>query len=70
MSKTWWQRRLEAHEYIKYFFLKNKIKHKKNLDYYFTKLANLFLQKKKLIIIGKNSFIGTNLFKFLKKNLI
>jgi len=43
MSRTWWQRRLEAHNYIKYFFLKNKIKHKKNLDYYFTKFINLFL---------------------------
>ena len=43
MSKTWWKRRLEAHDYIKYFFLKHKIKHKKNLDYYFTKLINHFL---------------------------
>ena len=43
MSRTWWKRRLEAHNYIKYFFLKHKIKHKKNLDYYFTKLINLFL---------------------------
>ena len=43
MSKTWWKRRLEAHDYIKYFLLKHKIKHKKNLDYYFTKLINHFL---------------------------
>jgi len=43
MSRSWWKRRSEAHDYIKYFFLKYKIKYKKNLDYYFTKLINLVL---------------------------
>ena len=43
MSRSWWKRRSEAHDYIKYFFLKHKIKYKKNLDYYFTKLINLVL---------------------------
>ena len=43
MSRAWWKRRLEAHDYIKYFFLKHKIKHKKNFDYYLTKLINFFL---------------------------
>ena len=43
MSRSWWKRRSEAHDYIKYFFLKHKIKYKKNLDYYFTKVINLVL---------------------------
>ena len=43
MSRTWWKRRLEAHNYIKHFFSKHKIKYKKNLDYYVTKFINLFL---------------------------
>ena len=43
LSKPWWKRRSEAHDYINYFFLKHKISYKKNLDYYVTKFINLFL---------------------------
>jgi len=40
LSKNWWQRRLEAHEFVKIFFKKNKIKYKKNFDFYLTKFVN------------------------------
>ena len=40
LSKNWWTRRMEAHDFINYFFKKNKIKYKKNLDYNITKLIN------------------------------
>ena len=36
LSKNWWKRRLEAHQFVKFFFNKYKIKYKKNLDYYLT----------------------------------
>lgn len=36
LSKNWWNRRLEAHQFVKFFFEKNKINYKKNLDYYLT----------------------------------
>ena len=39
-SKKWWNRRNEAHEYYIDFMSKNKIKTKKNLDYYITKIIN------------------------------
>ena len=38
LSTNWWKRRLQAHQYIKFFFNKNKIKYKRNFDYYFTKI--------------------------------
>ncbi len=41
-SKTWWNRRMQAHEYMIYLFKKNKIKYQ-NLDYSMTKIINLFL---------------------------
>ena len=40
LSKNWWSRRMEAHNFIIYFFKKNNIKYKKNLDYSITKLIN------------------------------
>jgi len=40
LSKNWWIRRMEAHDFIIYFFKKNNIKYKKNLDYNITKLIN------------------------------
>ena len=40
LSKNWWQRRLEAHEFVKIFLKKNKIKYKKNFDFYLTKFVN------------------------------
>jgi len=40
LSISWWKRRKQAHEYIIYFFKKNKIKYEKNFDYYLTHLVN------------------------------
>lgn len=40
LSKNWWNRRMHAHAYIKYFFKKNKIVYKKNLDFYLTSFFN------------------------------
>jgi glycosyltransferase involved in cell wall biosynthesis len=40
LSKNWWSRRKEAHDFIKYFFVKNNIKYKKNIDYFLTHLIN------------------------------
>ncbi len=42
LSKNWWQRRLEAHEFVEDFFKRNKIIYKKNLDYFLTKFMNFF----------------------------
>lgn len=39
-SKSWWNRRNEAHDYFFYFLKKNKLKRKKNLDFFITKLVN------------------------------
>ena len=44
LSFNWWKRRSQAHAYIKYFFLKNKIKYKKNLDYLFSTFINFFIK--------------------------
>ena len=43
-SVNWWKRRLQAYEYIKYFFNINKISYKKNFDYYLTVVINSFLK--------------------------
>lgn len=40
LSNAWWKRRSQAHNYIKYFFVKNNIPYKKNLDFYITRLIN------------------------------
>lgn len=42
LSSNWWLRRNEAFNYIKFFFKKEKIIFKKNLDYLFTKIINKF----------------------------
>ena len=44
LSKNWWKRRMQAHSFVKYFFLRNKIIYKHNLDYYFTKTLNYFIK--------------------------
>ena len=44
LSMPWWKRRMQAHEYVKYFFSKNNIKHKKNLDYFLTYFINVFIK--------------------------
>ena len=38
LSINWWKRRLQAHQYVKFFFIKNKIVYKRNFDYYLTKI--------------------------------
>tara|TARA_B110000967_G_C18782078_1_gene508801 strand:+ start:382 stop:1179 length:798 start_codon:yes stop_codon:yes gene_type:complete len=43
LSSNWWKRRKEAHSYMKYFLLKNKIKYKKNYDYFITSIVNFFI---------------------------
>jgi len=43
LSLNWWQRRLQAHNFIKFFFKKNKIYYKKNFDYYLTNFINFFI---------------------------
>ena len=43
MSKNWWTRRMQAHHYIKYFFIKNNIPYKKNFDYFITQFINFFI---------------------------
>jgi len=42
-SKTWWQRRYEAHEYFLNFVKLNNLKINKNFDFFITKLINKFL---------------------------
>ncbi len=43
-SKNWWTRRSQAHAYVKYFFKKNKIKYKENIDYVLTTIINKILK--------------------------
>ncbi|WP_440932444.1 glycosyltransferase [Candidatus Pelagibacter sp.] len=38
LSKNWWLRRKQAHDYVKYFLHKNNLKYKKNFDFYLTKI--------------------------------
>ncbi len=42
-SLNWWRRRLQAHNYIKYFFNKYNIFYQKNFDYYLTKFVNFLI---------------------------
>ena len=44
LSTSWWKRRKQAHDYVKYFFARNKIKHSKNLDFIFTNFINYFIK--------------------------
>tara|TARA_B100001758_G_C18315858_1_gene560479 strand:+ start:265 stop:1047 length:783 start_codon:yes stop_codon:yes gene_type:complete len=43
LSNSWWERRKQAHNYVKYFFKKNKLDYRKNLDYFLTSIVNKFL---------------------------
>ena len=43
LSRNWWKRRKQAHNFIQYFFKNNKIKYKKNLDYFLTNFINYFI---------------------------
>jgi glycosyltransferase involved in cell wall biosynthesis len=44
LSNEWWKRRLQAHEYLKFFLNVYKIKYKNNLDFFVTKIYNLFIK--------------------------
>jgi glycosyltransferase involved in cell wall biosynthesis len=44
LSKRWWKRRLQAHQYLKLFLSKHNIKYKNNLDYLITKIYNLMIK--------------------------
>ncbi len=44
ISFNWWNRRMQAHNYIKFFFTKNNIFYRKNFDYYLTKFINFFIK--------------------------
>jgi len=44
LSFAWWRRRKQAHDYVQYFFDKNKINHAKNLDYVLTNFIYFFIK--------------------------
>ena len=44
LSFNWWKRRAQAHAYVRYFFSKNKIQYKKNLDYFLSSFVNFFIR--------------------------
>ena len=44
LSFEWWKRRKQAHDYVKYFFFKNNIRHLKNLDYLLTNCINFCMK--------------------------
>ena len=44
LSFSWWRRRKQAHDYVQYFFEKNRINHAKNLDYLLTNFIYFFIK--------------------------
>ena len=44
LSRNWWKRRLQAFDYLIFFFKRNKINFKKNLDFYITKIINFLIK--------------------------
>tara|TARA_B110000483_G_C18134695_1_gene519004 strand:+ start:48 stop:851 length:804 start_codon:yes stop_codon:yes gene_type:complete len=44
LSFAWWKRRKQAHDYVQYFFDKNRINHTKNIDYLLTNLIYFFIK--------------------------
>ena len=44
LSKNWWKRRMEAHNYLIFLVKKENINFKKNIDFYITKLINFFIK--------------------------
>ena len=44
LSASWWRRRIQAHNYVEYFFFKKKIKHTKNFDYFLTSFVNYLIK--------------------------
>lgn len=53
----WWLRRLEAHEYMKYFFVQNHLQYRYGFDFYITYIVCFLLNVKKTreIIHYKNT---------------
>ena len=43
-TKNWWRRRKQAHSYFFNFMENNNLKVKKNLDFYVTKIINIFIK--------------------------
>jgi glycosyltransferase involved in cell wall biosynthesis len=44
LSFAWWKRRKQAHDYVKYFLLKNNVRYVKNLDYLLTNFIYFFIK--------------------------
>ena len=44
LSNNWWKRRKQAHDYVKYFFSKNKMQYFKNLDCLITNFIYFFIK--------------------------
>jgi len=43
-SFAWWKRRKQAHNYVKYFFLRNNLRYVKNFDYFLTNFINILIK--------------------------
>ena len=43
LGKKWWNRRMQAHNYLEYLLNKKKISHIQGIDYYLTKIFNFFI---------------------------
>ena len=43
LSKNWWNRRFQAHKYVKYFFKINNVNYQTNFDFYVTKIINYLI---------------------------
>ena len=44
LGKKWWNRRMQAHNYLEYLLNKKKISHIQGIDYYLTKIFNFFIK--------------------------
>ena len=44
LSFAWWKRRKQAHNYVKYFFLRNNVRYVKNFDYFLTNFINILIK--------------------------
>lgn len=43
LSFNWWKRRMQAYYFVSYFFKKNNLSFKKNLDFRLTSIINFFI---------------------------
>ena len=48
LSFRWWLRRLEAHEFLKYFFYVNQLRYRYSIDFFITFLICFFINFKKV----------------------